>query len=627
MLPVSNIGGLISGLDTNSIVSQLMDIERIPLRHLESRKKSYESKDTAWQSITTRLSALHTALGDIDRTGDWNKLVIATSSDPDAVSVTASGEASPGSFGFTVDQLATSHQVASASTFASAGDVVGAGTFTISIDGADKTVTTGDGATLTDLARGINDLDAGVHATVLSVDGSTVQLLITADETGTDHQFTASGTQTGLGSFDIIQQAADAQLTVGQGTGAITITRQSNTISDLVAGVTIDLKATTTGPVTVTTSRDLDTAVEKVTAFVNELNATLDELGNQSAYNADADTAAPLVGDSTVRQLMFDLTAKVSYAVSGASGSYAYAGGVGISVNREGRFELDETKLRDAMETDFGAVQDLFTEIASTTDTRAVFSAAGTSTVDGTYDVVISQAARAAAVTGTAYAPSTQDETFDITSGSTVVTVTIGASSSLAQAVQQINDTLDTAGVTTLRASDDGGALKLSEARYGSTYGFDVGTNPFGLTGSFTGADVAGTIGGETATGSGRTLTADTGAPTGLKLTITASQSEVDAAGGSLPLGSVTFGNGIAGRLDRYLDTTEGVDGTVQRARDRYKNQIDLIDDQIQRMEDRLDQKEALLIQQFSRLETAMNQLTAMGSALGAQLSSLMGGA
>ncbi len=627
MLPVSNIGGLVSGLDTNTIVSQLMDLERIPLRNLESRKSDYQKKDDAWQSITTRLSALHTAIKDLDRPADWSSFVAATSSNEAAVAVSATGGADPGLFSFTVDQLATTHQVASSTSFASADAVVGAGTFTITTSDGDHIVTTGDGATLADLAQAINDLDAGVSASVLSVDSASARLLITADDTGTAAVFSASGTQTGLGTFDVVQQGVDAQLTIGSGPGAITVSRSTNSVSDLVSGLTLDLQATTTEPVTVTVSRDLDTAVEKVQAFVDELNATLDELDAKSSYNADADVAAPLTGDSTVRSLMLDLTSKVSYPVAGMTGDYSYAGSVGLSVNREGRFDLDTSKLRSAMETDFEAVQDLFTEITTTTDSRVAFVSATDSTTDGTYDVVVTQAGQAAEDIGSTYKSDKKDQTFTLDTGTVSVDITIVKNSDLASAIQQINDALAAAGITSITASDSGGAIRIAESRYGSTYGFVItGDSKFGLDGTFNGTDVAGTIGGVAATGSGRTLTAASGDPAGLVLTITATQSEVAAAGGSLSLGSVSYGSGVAGRLERYLDTVEGVDGSVERARDRYQNQIDLIDDQIQRMEDRLDQKELLLIQQFSRLETAMNQLTAMGNALGAQLVSLMGG-
>lgn len=627
MLPVANVGGLASGLDTNTIVSQLMDLERIPLRNLEARKAEFQKKDDAWQAINTRLSALHTAAKDLDRPSDWSSFVTVNSSNESAVVASATGGTEPGSFSFTVEQLAGTHQLASAMSFASPDAVVGAGTFTVTTADGDQSVTTVEGTTLSDLARAINDLDAGVTASVLAVDGASSRLLITADDTGTAAAFTASGTQSGLGSFDIVQQGTDAQLTIGSGAGAITVFRSTNSISDLFSGVTLDLQATTDQPVTVGVAHDVDTAIAKVQAFVDELNATLDELDAKSAYNAEADAAAPLTGDSTVRSLMLDLTSKVSYPVAGMTGTYTYAGSVGISVNREGRFTLDASKLREALDSDFEAVRDLFTEITATTDTRVEFVSATDRTLDGTYDIVVTQAAQLAEDVGTVYQSEATDTTFTLDTGTDSVDITVVKNSDLTSALQQINDGLTAAGLTSIAATDSGGAIRIAETRYGGAYGFTItGGAAFGLDGSFVGTDVAGTVGGEAATGSGRTLTPESGDPTGLVLTITAAQSEVDASGGSLSLGSITYGTGVAGRLERYLDTVEGVDGSVERARDRYQNQIDLIDDQIQRMEDRLAQKELLLIQQFSRLETAMNQLTAMGSALGAQLSSLMGG-
>ena len=84
-LPLFNIGGLMSGLDTNSIIEGLLSVERIPINQLEARKADYTAKDSAWQDVNTRFSAIRTALSAIDSQTDLNKLVTATSSNESAV--------------------------------------------------------------------------------------------------------------------------------------------------------------------------------------------------------------------------------------------------------------------------------------------------------------------------------------------------------------------------------------------------------------------------------------------------------------------------------------------------------------------------------------------------------------
>ena len=195
----------------------------------------------------------------------------------------------------------------------------------------------------------------------------------------------------------------------------------------------------------------------------------------------------------------------------------------------------------------------------------------------------------------------------------------------MSAAVDQINSDLDSAGITQVRASveDIGGgnqAIGLATTSYGSGESFIVSGAPFGLNGTYTGTDVAGTIGGEAATGSGRTLIADSGSPEGLQVLITATQSEVSGAGGSLSLGDVVLSSGMMGALDTFLDAAEGAGGKIARARDAWQSQITLADERIEILEDRIDRKEALLVKQFAALETAMSTLSSQAAWLASQL-------
>jgi flagellar hook-associated protein 2 len=193
--------------------------------------------------------------------------------------------------------------------------------------------------------------------------------------------------------------------------------------------------------------------------------------------------------------------------------------------------------------------------------------------------------------------------------------------------VEAINDALEAAGASAVSASavnvSGSDYIELNHASYGSGATFDVIGDPFGLAGSYAGVDVAGTIGGEAATGSGRSLTASAGDPEGLILSISASAADVSGAGGSLSLGSMTYSRGVFGSLDQTIGYAEGSAGRIARAQDLTASQIDLIDDRIEVLEDRLDRREAALIRQFAALETAMSSLQAQSSWLSSQLSSL----
>ncbi len=625
-IPLFNIGGLASGLDTNSIITSILDVERIPIQQLESRKYDHQVEDNAWQAINTRYSAIRSALNDLDSAGDFNKLALASSSNDDAVAVSVTGAPTTGTTSFTVDQLAANHQLASNTDFLGTDALVGAGDFIITKGGEDHTFTTTVDTTVAQLASDINSLDIGVTASVISVDGTDYKLILSSDATGDANTFTTSGTVASLGTMDTIQQGLDAQVTIGSGVSALTLSRSSNTITDLVPGMTIDLKQTTTGSVTVSSQRDVAGTVDAVKSLMDEINSTLGTIADATRYSPDSETAGPLVGSSTARSLATSLRSAISAAVKSGS-DYPVASAVGISLNRDGTFDVDESKLQAALEADYDAVVDLLVEGGSSADSRSSFIAAGASTVEGSYDVVVTQAATKAKATSSVYASPGSNQTFQIVVGSSTVDIDVTAGQTITQVVDAINAALENAGVATVSASavnvSGSDYIELDHSSYGSGASFEVIGDPFGLAGTYAGLDVAGTIGGEAATGSGRALTADAGDPEGLILSITATTADVSGAGGSLALGAMAYSRGVFGSLDQTIGYAEGSGGQIARAQDLTASQIDLIDDRIEVLEDRLDRREALLIRQYAALETAMSSLQAQSSWLTTQLSAL----
>ncbi|GBE25553.1 flagellar hook-associated protein 2 [bacterium BMS3Bbin02] len=626
-VPLFNIGGLASGLDTTAIIAQLMDLERLPIQQLEFRKAGFEQKDLAWQGLTTRFSAIRTSLNKLDSTADIDKFAKVATSNETAVGVTVSGSAPPGTVSFTVDQLASNQQLASNTTFTDPTDLVGAGDFTISVGGVDSTVTADATTTVANLASMINGLDAGVTASVIKVTDGAYKLLLSADDTGAASAFTTNTAIASLGTMDTLQIGQDALVTFGSGAGALQLSRSSNTVTDLLAGVSIELKATTTSAVSVSTSRDIDAAKEAITTLMTDINATLTEIADLTRYSPDSDSAGPLVGDSTARGLALTLRSAISGSVNTASVDYPIASSVGISLGRDGIFVIDDTKLSDALADDFDAVVGLLVQSGSSTDLRASFSSAASATVEGAYDIVITQAATRAGVTGSTYVAPGADETFNITVGANVASVTITGGSTAADAASAISAALSSAGITGYSVSvtdpGTGDALKIQSVGYGAGHSVTIAANSFGLAGTFSGTDVQGTIGGQAASGLGQILTGSAGDPVGLGVLVSATAADVSGAGGSLSLGTLTYQAGVFGAVDSVVEAAEGSGGSLSRARDRWQSQIDLIDDRIFRLEDRLDYKEALLIKQYTALEVAMSSLSGLNQYLVGALAGL----
>lgn len=612
--PTFNFGGIASGLDTNSIIEQLMAIERNPIVLMEQRQAGYQSRADAWSSITTQMSSLRTSVDSLGDLSDFDDLVAVRSSNEDAAEVTVSTGGSSGNLSFTVDQLATSHQVASTTTYTSTADSVGAGTLTLSLGGVDHEFTTSAGTTVENLAAEINDAEIGVTANALQIDDTTVKLVLSADETGEANQFTAAG----LGTFETVSEGQDAIVTMGADPlTQIQVKRSSNTITDLVPGVEVLLKETTTDPITIEASRDLDAAVERVQGFVDALNGVMSEIETQTLFDEEGDNDGPLIGDGTLRTIEGELISEVTNLIDSLGTDRNYAASLGIEYTIDGVFELDTATLREAMEEDFDDVAAFFARSGQADDSRLRFSFGSDDTTAGTYGVVVSQAATQASTVGSLYAAPGTDTTMTVTNGETSVDVTIASGATIETAISTINTALDNAGLRSLRASNEGGAIKLGQLRYGAGGSFDVaGSAGLGLDGSHGGVDAAGTIDGVAAEGNGRTLISTAGDSEGLGVTVAVTEAELTAAGGSIDLGTISYSRGLMGELSELISTYEGTEGELALAQDRWTDRVDDIDEQIDRYEDRLALREQTIRRQFTAMETMLSSLQGQMSLL-----------
>ena len=164
--PTFNFSGIASGLDTNSIVSQLMQIERAPITRLQVQRAEYEDRRDAWTSITTKLSEFRTALDSARYASDFDAFTTVTSTNEDAVSISASGSPAATTLDVTVEQLAATHQLATGSGFGASTALVGTGSFEIDVDGTVTTIDTDDTTTLQDLASQITSDVDGVRMAI-----------------------------------------------------------------------------------------------------------------------------------------------------------------------------------------------------------------------------------------------------------------------------------------------------------------------------------------------------------------------------------------------------------------------------------------------------------------------------
>ncbi len=369
------VSGLVSGLDTDSIISQLMSLERRPILLLQNKEADYQAKITAVGVVKSALSDLQTAVSSLKSSGSFTSYD-ASSSDSDSLEVSLDGDAQPGEYNITVNSLASAQHVRGAA-FSASDDEVGTGTLTIQVGSGDAVDIEIDSSnnTLSGIANAINDADAGVTAGVI-YDGTSYYLTLQGQETGADNTISVTmqdddGNDTdnaGLSSIysDPAAQAmtetraaANAVLTVN---GIENIQRDSNTFTDLVDGLSFTLKeADSSKTISVTVTKNYNGLTQKLNDFIDKYNSAIDTINNQTAYNGGGSSSGKLIGDSSISRIARSLSGMIYETVSGIDSSVNSLSKLGIEVDDNGHLSLDTDTLNTAMEEHAEDVATFFT--------------------------------------------------------------------------------------------------------------------------------------------------------------------------------------------------------------------------------------------------------------------------
>lgn len=562
---------------------------------------------------------------------------VATSREGSAATIRVTGGSALGALGLTTDASAITGtdgkvKVGDAAeqtlTCIDAGSTVvlnaTAGTITAVLAGGlragsvtGENVSVGDGSLATVVAN-VNAAGAGVTASAVQVATNTYRLQVTSNSAGALNGVNLAEAELGaaLGGLVTLTEAADAQLTVGEGDGAYTIVSETNTVTGLLPGVTVNLKKTTGSPVTVTASRDVGAIADKVQALVDAANALAQAIDTATSYDPETRQASPLTGDATARRLLFEIRRAVSDAVPFANpGSPGLAG---VSVDKTGAFTFDRAKFTAAFESDPTGMERVFTQGGSASSTDVTFVSAGDRTRAGTYDVVITQVAeRATAVGLEGTWPLGSPPTVRVRVGTNEVSYAIGPTDTQQDVVDALNEAFSAAGLA-LEASVEGSGIQVATTAYGSAARFEVAWD--GSTWEqHTGTDVAGTVDGVAGSGNGRVLSIPFGDTRlgGLALEISATTPGA--------LGTFTYEPGLAQRLSTaILDATDVATGYVTSTEKALRSRVEFIEDQVESMERRLVLYEARLKRQFATLESTLGVLQQQSNWLAGQIAGLM---
>ncbi|MBA4397183.1 MAG: flagellar hook protein [Syntrophus sp. (in: bacteria)] len=413
---------------------------------------------------------------------------------------------------------------------------------------------------------------------------------------------------------------ADASVTVD----GVTVTRATNTIDDILTGVTLDLlKADAGTTVTLNIGRDIDALMAKINTFVTSYNNIAAYIRTQTSYDETKRQAGGILfADGTLASVKSDLTSILTRSVKGVAANYATLGLAGVSVGRDGQLVVDDSKLRGFLNTNFSDIQKLFSATGTTGTGTLAYITHGIDTKEGEYTVHIDTAA-----TRSTSAPSDStglsgDETLTITAGSASATVNLTGGMTMTQIVNAVNSELSKGlyAVNVTASADSGGRLVLTHNSYGSDSAFSIQQqNNLLWTGGDqavnNGLDVAGTINGEAATGKGQTLTGNIGEANIAGLVV-----KYTGETGGADVGTARLSFGVAELFNRTLfHVTDSIDGYVSFKQQSLQSNIKGFQTQMDAMNARLERKQEQMINRFVRMEVALQQIQSQSNWLAGQ--------
>ncbi len=348
--------GLSSGLDTGSIVSQLVELKRAPIYRLENRKKGFQSQISALGTLKTKLMDFQTAMQSLGTASEFSSLS-ATSSDEDFLTVSAETGAAAGSYNIKIDHLARA-QKSSSQGYDSVEDSVGSGIISFNVGGETVDLNLVGFTSLESLKDLINNDVDGVSATIINDGGASgnYSLVLSSEEAGSDNAFTVdvsglSGGTTPL--FTQTQPASDALIYIDD---TVAVTMGSNSSNEVISGVNLNLLQATEGAeIRVDISVDTEGISDKVKSFVDKYNDLFSYISEQGGAEGE-------LRDNPTLRAVASRIENIATSALDTTGDISNFFQVGISRGDARQLDWNEDKFLEALDDDFNGVRDLFIE-------------------------------------------------------------------------------------------------------------------------------------------------------------------------------------------------------------------------------------------------------------------------
>lgn len=390
MASVSSLGAGTS-LDLNSLMDSLTTAENARMTPLTNQQSTYKAKLTSFGILQTALDKLKTAATALQNAGQIAGTSVTSTNTSFSATLTPGTSAPSGAYNINVTQLAQSQSLLSGSQSdpKAALGTSGASNRTITIAQNGKTPVTisltDSQTSLNGMRDAINAKQAGVTASVIKANDNTYYLALTANDSGTANAMTVSvqgddalnnivgyNASSSTNGMKVTTAAQDAKFTINNN---VEITRSSNTITDALDGLTLNLKSvtpTSSGPETLTVTKDPSAMTTAIQNYVDAYNSLQTTIANQTAYNAvdkgasaqDSNNGA-LFGDGTVRTITTQLRSQNSTAQPNAD--FSTLASMGITQDINGKLQVDSTKLTAAINNKPNSVVQFFAGDGKTT--------------------------------------------------------------------------------------------------------------------------------------------------------------------------------------------------------------------------------------------------------------------
>ena len=342
-----------AGIDVSSIVDQIIFAEQAPERIWQQQQIVLAAQTSSLNSLSSGVNALKAKVQALSDLSGAFAAQVATSSQPDLVTVSAQSNAAAGVHTLIINHLATvssyyTEPVASSSTTLAHGTFTlasGQGTSLIAIDASNDT--------LDKLSAYINANNYGVQASVINdADGARLALLSKTSGLPGDLSVTLNGA--GL----VFQKSADG-INASFSLDGVPLSSTTNTVSSPLPGVTLNLLAANPAkPVTISVGPDTAGITQAIDDFVSAYNSAIGSVNSQFKASANSG-AGPLANNSALRSLQSSLLSDVTYSVTGNNGVVNLAS-IGIDLQNDGTLSVDSSKLSSALSTQFADVKTFF---------------------------------------------------------------------------------------------------------------------------------------------------------------------------------------------------------------------------------------------------------------------------